>query len=96
MRNNAKKAPAGARRTSVNPPTVAEAILAARGLTDDAAEVVEIASQLMGVSPAEVAAAALHLGTPGAAKDRRTVAVDGPSPRTVVVERRRVRVVARR
>ena len=82
----------GTRRVRHDPPTLAEAITAAQGLTDDLHDQVEIAASLMGVSPAEVKAEMQRL-----APDRRaTRLVSAPSregTRTVVVERKASRRV---
>jgi len=68
----------GPRRVRKDPPTLQEAIAAARGLTDDIQEQVEIAASLK----AEL------LKSGGQRKDIRTVGVTGRpgSMRTVVVE----------
>jgi hypothetical protein len=78
----------GPRRVRRDPPTLQEAIAAARGLTDDLQEQVEIASSLMEVPPEQVKAELLRSG--GHRKDIRTVGVTGRpgSMRTVVVERK--------
>jgi hypothetical protein len=70
------------RRTSVNPPTVEEALLAASGLTSDPRELVELASDLIGLPRQQVeplAAGFLERG-----ETRRF----GRSGRVVVVERK--------
>ena len=87
----------GPRRVRHDPPTVAEAVAAARGLTDDLQEQVEIAAALIGLPPDQVKqealkAAAMHAATTRGAmrRDVNTVAVVSRSgaPRAVVVERR--------
>jgi hypothetical protein len=82
----------GPRKVRRDPPTLAEAIAAAQGLTDDPAGQIEIAAELMGASPADVKAEMLRL-----APDRRaTRLVSAPSregARTVVVERKASRRV---
>jgi len=82
----------GTRRVRHDPPTLAEAIAAAQGLTDDLPGQIEIAAGLMGVSAAEVKAEMQRL-----APDRRaTRLVSAPSregARTVVVERKASRRV---
>ncbi len=85
----------GTRRVRHDPPTLAEAIAAAQGLTDDAAGQIEIAAALMGVPSAEVKAEMMKL-----APDRRaTRLVAAPSrdgARTVIVERKASRrIIAR-
>jgi hypothetical protein len=79
----------GPRRVRQDPPTLQEAIAAARGLTDDIQEQVEIASSLMEVPPEQVKAELLKSG--GQRKDIRTVGVTGRTGRpgavrNVVVE----------
>lgn len=86
----------GTRRVRHDPPTLAEAIAAAQGLSDDPAEQIEIAAGLMGATQAEVKAE-MHRLSP----DRRAIRlVTAPSRdkgvRTVVVERKASRrVIAR-
>jgi protein involved in polysaccharide export with SLBB domain len=76
----------GPRRVRRDPPTLQEAIAAARGLTDDVQQQVEIAASLMEVPEEQVKAEILKSG--GQRKDIRTVGVTGRpgSMRTVVVE----------
>ena len=81
----------GPRRVRHDPPTLAEAIVAARGLTDDVQQQVEIAASLMDLPPDQVRIEVLKAATPR--KDigaTNTVAFVGRSgaPRTVVVERK--------
>ena len=78
----------GPRRVRHDPPTLAEAVAAARGLTDDIAEQVEIAASLMDLPPEEVRAEVLKAAH--SRKDASTVTFVGRAgaPRTVVVERR--------
>jgi hypothetical protein len=79
----------GPRRVRRDPPTVQEAIAAARGLTDDIHAQVEIAASLMEVPPEQVKAELLKTG--GQRKDIQTVGVTTGRPgamRTVVVERK--------
>ena len=82
----------GTRRVRHDPPTLAEAIAAAQGLTDDLAGQIEVAASLMGASVAEVKAEMQRI-----APDRRqTRIVSAPSrdgARTVVVERKASRRV---
>jgi len=78
----------GPRRVRHDPPTLAEAVAAARGLTDDVQEQVEIAASLMDLPPDQVRPEVLKAATPR--KDVSTVAFVGRAgaPRTVVVERK--------
>src|SRR5215467_4954345 len=77
----------GMRRVRRDPPTVAEAFAAARGLTTNVQEQIEIAASLMDLPPDQVRPEVLKAATPR--KDVNTVAFVGRagSPRTVVVER---------
>ena len=86
----------GSRRVRQDPPTLAEALAAAQGLTDDLDQQIEIAATLMGVDPAEARTEAKKLTS-----DRRaTLTVITPARdkglRTVVVERRTSRRMAPR
>ena len=78
----------GPRRVRHDPPTLAEAVAAARGLTDDIAQQIEIAASLMDLPPEQVRGEVLK----AAARSRKdaTVAFVGRAgaPRTVVVERK--------
>ena len=77
----------GARRVRHDPPTLAEAIAAAQGLTNDPQGQVQIAADLMGATVADVRAEMQRLSP-----DRRaTRLVNAPARdgvRTVVVERK--------
>ncbi len=64
----------GPRRVRHDPPTLEEAIFAARGLTDDVQEQVEIAAGLMELPPDEVRAALAKIPPP------RKTAATWPSP----------------
>jgi hypothetical protein len=77
----------GPRRVRRDPPTVAEAVAAARDLTDDVQEQIEIAASLMDLPPEQVRPEVLKAAS--ARKDASTVAFVGRAgaPRTVVVER---------
>src|SRR5216684_2901305 len=77
----------GPRRVRRDPPTVAEAVAAARGLTDDVQEQIEIAASLMALPPDQVKPEVLKAAT--SRKEANTVAFVGRAgePRTVVVER---------
>ncbi len=85
----------GARRVRHDPPTLAEALAAAQGFTDDRDGQAEIAADLMGVPVAEAKAELRRL-----APDRRvTAAVIAPTRdragmRTVIIERKTSRRVA--
>jgi len=78
----------GPRRVRHDPPTVDEAIFAARGLTDDVQEQIAIAAGLMEVPPDEVKAALAK--SPPPRKPAATVAFTsrGGAERAVVVERK--------
>jgi hypothetical protein len=77
----------GSRRVRHDPPTLAEAIAAAQGLTDDLQGQIQIAADLMGVTLAEAKAEMQKLSP-----DRRAIRlVAAPSKegtRTVIVERK--------
>ena len=77
----------GPRRVRHDPPTLEEAIFAARGLTDDVEQQVEIAAGLMEV-PADEVRAALNKTPPP--RKQATVAFTsrGGTERSVVVERK--------
>jgi hypothetical protein len=77
----------GPRRVRRDPPTVAEAVAAARGLTANVQEQIEIAASLMDLPPEQVKPEVLKAAT--SRKDANTVAFVGRAgaPRTVVVER---------
>lgn len=78
----------GPRRVRHDPPTLDEAIFAARGLTDDLDQQVEIAAGLMDLPLDEVRVALLK--TPQPRKNTATVAFTGRAGthRAVVVERK--------
>ena len=78
----------GPRKVRRDPPTLEEAIFAARGLTDDVEAQVEIAAGLMEVEPDEVRAALKK--TPAPRKGTATLAFTNRSgaERAVVVERK--------
>jgi hypothetical protein len=91
----------GPRRVRHDPPTLAEAIAAARGLTDDVAQQVEIAASLMDLSADEVRPEVLKAAAAATAATRKhlsEIAYVGRSgaPRTVVVERKPSRRLAGR
>jgi hypothetical protein len=84
--NEVWKTKYGPRRVRRDPPTVAEAVAAARGLTEDVQEQIEIAASLMDLPPDQVKPEVLKAAS---RKDTNTVAFVGRAgaPRTVVVER---------
>jgi hypothetical protein len=86
----------GPRRVRHDPPTLDEAIFAARGLTDDTEEQVAIAAGLMEVAPEEVRTALKK--SPPPRKPTATVAFTsrGGTHRSVVVERKTPRRPANR
>ena len=81
----------GPRRVRHDPPTLDEAIFAARGLTDDLDQQVEIAAGLMDMPLDEVRAVLVK--TPAPRKNTATVAFTGRAGthRAVVVERKPTR-----
>ena len=83
----------GPRRVRHDPPTLEEAIFAARGLTDDVDAQVEIAAGLMEAEPDEVRA--MLKKTPAPRKAAATLAFTsrGGAERAVVVERKAPRRV---
>ena len=84
----------GPRRVRHDPPTLEEAIFAARGLTDDVDAQVEIAAGLMEVEPEEVRAVLKK--TPAPRKSSATLAFTtnrSGAERAVVVERKTPRRV---
>ncbi len=86
----------GPRRVRHDPPTLAEAIAAAQGLTDDPQGQVQIAAQLMGVSAAEAKAEMQKLAPDRRATRFVSTSTRDKGARTVVVERKASRrVIAR-
>jgi len=85
----------GPRRVRHDPPTLEEAIVAARDLTDDVEQQVEIAAGLMEVTADEVRAALKKVPPPGR---QPTLAFTsrGGTERSVVVERKPSRRAAAR
>lgn len=83
----------GPRRVRHDPPTLEEAIVAARDLTEDVEQQIEIAAGLMQASPDEVRAALKKLPPPR--KPAATLAFTnrGGTERSVVVERKPTRRV---
>lgn len=78
----------GTRRVKQNPPTLTEAILAARGLTDDRQQQVDFAADLTGL-PADDVRAEMIKTDPPPGRSTLTVSVASRSghSREVVVER---------
>jgi hypothetical protein len=89
--SSAWKTKYGKRRVKNEPPTLDDAIFAARGLTDNLQQQVEVAASLMGLPEDEVRAAVLK-ASQGAKQLTLVQPTIGRSSRTVVVER----IVARR
>lgn len=80
----------GSRRVRHDLPTLAEAITAAQGLSDELNEQVEIAAALIGLPQEQVRAEVLKLAPPRKDMIKSTVFTGSASaPRTVVVERKR-------
>jgi hypothetical protein len=87
--NDMWKTKYGPRRVRQEAPTLEEAIVAARGLSDELDEQAGIAASLMGLPVDQVRAALLKLAPPR--KDlQKSVVFTGPAsaPRTIVVERK--------
>ncbi len=82
----------GSRRVRHDPPTLAEAIAAAQGLTDDFAGQIQIAADLMGADVADVKAEMQRL-SPDRRATRLVSAQSREGARTVVVERKASRRV---
>jgi|SRR5580700_7537990 hypothetical protein len=79
----------GPRRVREDPPTLAEAIAAARGMTTDVNEQVEIAASLIGLPPDEVRSEVLKAARLAERKAETVAFVGRPgAARTVVVERK--------
>ena len=81
----------GSRRVRFDPPTLKEAIFAARGLTDELQQQAEIAAALMNLPVEEVRAEVLKTAPP---RSSAQIVTDGRqgTTRTVIVERKRSRV----
>jgi hypothetical protein len=79
----------GARRVRNEAPTLAEAIIAAQGLSDEPEEQIGIAAALMGLPHDQVRAELLKL-VPTRKDALKSVVFTGPAstPRTIVVERK--------
>ena len=80
----------GSRRVKQNPPSLEEAILAARGLSDERAQQIEFAAMLTGLSEDEIRSEIVKTDPPPNARPTLTVSVAGRNGQTraVVVERR--------
>jgi hypothetical protein len=81
----------GPRRVRHDPPTLQEAIFAAKGLTDSLQAQAEIAASLMGLPVENVRAEVLKAAHDRTASTRVIAAGDRGSRRAVVVERRTTR-----
>jgi hypothetical protein len=81
----------GSRRVRFDPPTLKEAIFAARGLTDELQQQAEIAAALMNLPVEEVRAEVLKMAPPRSSAQILTNGRQGTA-RTVIVERKRSRV----
>lgn len=79
----------GARRVRHDPPTLAEALAAAQGLTDDRREQAEIAADLMGVAVAEAEVELRRSAPPRRAIETVSAPTrDKAGTRTVIIERK--------
>jgi hypothetical protein len=94
--SSAWKTKYGKRRVKHEPPTLDDAIFAARGMTDNTAQQVEIAASLMGLTEDEVRPAVLKanakqltLVQPTTGRAQRTVVVERVITRRAGSERRR-------
>ena len=81
----------GTRRVRRDPPTLAEAIFAAIGITDDQEAQAEIAASLMGLPIESVIAEVKKIPRSSARSSTRVIAGEQGAQRSVVVERRVVR-----
>jgi len=84
----------GPRRVRQDPPTLQEAIVAAKGLTDSLQQQAEIAASLMGLPVEQVKPEVLKTAH-DRARPTRTIASERGARRTVVVEHRTTRRVPR-
>jgi hypothetical protein len=84
----------GPRRVKEALPNIEEALFAAKGLSDDFNEQVEIASSLLGVPPEQVRTEAMKTKHTTTLQVRSPVSERGGATRSVVVERRIVRRAA--
>src|ERR1700754_681838 len=78
----------GSRRVKQEPPTLEEAIFAARGMTDDVQQQVEIAAQLMDMPLDKVRVAALKASQQKDVNRSITFTKRGGADRAVIVERK--------
>jgi len=81
----------GPRRVRHDPPTLAEAIAAAQGMTDDVQAQVEFAASLMGLPAADVRPEVLKAASPRRTTNTIAFATRAGTQRAVVVERRPIR-----
>ena len=89
MRNPSWQTKFGPRRVRQDPPTLADAIVAARGMTTDVNQQVEIAALLIGLPPDEVRPEVLKAARLAERKAETIAFVGRPgAARTVVVERK--------
>ncbi len=86
----------GARRVRHDPPTLAEAIIAAQGLSDDLQQQAEIAASLVELPVEEVRAELVKVRTPRRAAPTIAFAGRAGAHRAVVVERKARRPVTTR
>src|ERR1041385_1246758 len=84
----------GPRRVREDPPTLQEAIVAAKGLTDSLQQQAEIAASLMGLPVDQVKTEVLKTAH-DRARPTRTIASERGARRTVVVEHRTTRRMPR-
>ena len=84
----------GTRRVRFDPPTLKEAITAARGLTDELQQQAEIAAALMDLPVEEVRAELLKTAPPRNSTQIVTSSGREGAERTVIVERKASRRVA--
>ena len=84
----------GPRRVRNDPPTLQEAIFAAKGLTDSLQAQAEIAASLMGL-PVETVRTEVLKAAHDRGRPTRTIATDRGTRRAVVVEHRTSRRPAR-
>jgi hypothetical protein len=81
----------GPRRVRHDPPTLQEAIAAAKGLTESLQAQAEIAASLMGLPIESVTAEVKKAGRLSARSSTRVIAGEQGAQRSVVVERRVIR-----
>jgi hypothetical protein len=84
----------GPRRVRRDPPTLEDAIAAARGLTDDVQAQVEIAASLMELPVDQVRAEVLKSSSPRQTTSRVAFTGRGGMQRSVIVERKAPRRLA--